>query len=500
MSIEADLVVVGFGAAGAAAAVAAADLGGDVVILEKLPEDGHTPSSAMSGGIVMVAVDPDRATTYLDACSEGMVPREVSVSFARLAYELPGWLDRIGADLALRIVRGAQHPTLPESDSLEVYTSTARASLPEGVEDVPKRIVDPYRGAGTTPEDFFSALRLCVKRRERIRVLWESPAVRLHRSEEGVVDAVRASTADGEVEVRARKGVVLATGGFGWDEELKLNYLRAYPMYFYGNPGNTGDSVRLAQDVGASLWHMNQVFGRGCFHFEDAGAGYTFNATIYPSGTTFNDLPEIGFAITDRFGRRYASEWDQAIPVKHTFIYKMIEYDAERHLYPRIPSWWFFDSRRIDGGKLTSRNPRYEWSADNRREVERGWIHEGETPEAAAAAAGIEDPSVAAETIAEYNRACAAGADPFGRPAESLVPLDSPPYYCVALYPGGTATSGGPRIDARARVLDPFGSAIPGLYAAGEVSFPFGMLYPSSGCSLTAGLCFGRAAAETALA
>jgi WD40 repeat protein len=77
-----DLVVVGFGGAGAAAALAGAELGASVLVLEKQPHDRHTPSTAMSGGIVMAANDVERATTYLDRCAGGMIPVEVSRAWA----------------------------------------------------------------------------------------------------------------------------------------------------------------------------------------------------------------------------------------------------------------------------------------------------------------------------------------------------------------------------------------------------------------------------------
>jgi succinate dehydrogenase/fumarate reductase flavoprotein subunit len=502
-TIETDVAVVGFGAAGAAAAIAAADLGAEVVILEKQAEGFHTPSSALAGyGIVLTVDDTDGATEYFDACSGGMVPRDVSASFAALARDLPDWLDRV-ANLEMRYIRGAQHPTLPSADALVVKTTHRRSAPGEPASDNP-------RDVDATGIGLFAALRDAVESRKAIRVLWESPARRLHRSAEGhAVTGVTAATSGGDLVVNTSRGVVLASGGFGSDEELKQNYLRAYPMFFYGNPGNSGDAVRMAQDAGAGLWHMNQVIGRGCMHFEHEGAGVTFNPSIYPidyiPGSTFDEAQTSGFLITDRHGRRYADEWDQAIPVKHTFNFKMFEYDASAYEYPRIPSWWFFDSRRMEGGPLAmpragiGRTERVLWSDDNSVELRRGWIHQGATIAAAAAAGGIDDPALATESVAAYNDACAKGRDPLGRPSASLVPLDRPPFYCVPLYPGGTSTLGGPRIDGRARVLDPFGDPIDGLYAAGEVSLPFGMLYPSSGGNLSAALCFGRAAAQTAL-
>src|SRR3546814_20849973 len=83
-----------------------------------------------------------------------------------------------------------------------------------------------------------------------------------------------------------------------------------------------------------------------------------------------------------------------------------------------------------------------------------GWIKEAESAEEAARLAGCLDPERAAATIDAYNAACASGEDEFGRPTSSLVPIDQPPYYCVPVYPGGATTNGGPRRDAKARILN----------------------------------------------
>ena len=79
------------------------------------------------------------------------------------------------------------------------------------------------------------------------------------------------------------------------------------------------------------------------------------------------------------------------------------------------------------------------------------------------------------------------------------MPLDSPPYYCVELWPGGPNTSGGPRRNEHAQVIDVFGDPIPGLYEAGELGEAVGALYPANGANLSDALCFGRIAAEHAL-
>ena len=114
-------------------------------------------------------------------------------------------------------------------------------------------------------------------------------------------------------------------------------------------------------------------------------------------------------------------------------------------------------------------------------------------------AAGCLDPEAAARTIADYNAACAKGGDAHGRPAESMIPIDQGPFYCIPVYPGGATTNGGPRRDARGRVLNAFAEPIAGLFAAGELGGAIGVLYPSPGANLGEAFAFGPIAAETAL-
>jgi hypothetical protein len=289
--------------------------------------------------------------------------------------------------------------------------------------------------------------------------------------------------------------VVLATGGFEFDARMKRDYLKAEPIHFYGSPSNTGDGVRIAQDVGADLWHMNAMVGRAVGHFEHEGREANFMLRLGPPP----------YVIVDRHGRRFVGEHHQAMFKPH-FYNALLEYDVARLEYSRIPSYWLFDQRRLDAGPLTPldqgivRAGRYAWSEDNRRELERGWIARGDSVRAAAAAAGIADPDAAEAAVADYNAGCAAGQDAFGRPADTLVALDRPPYYCLALYPGGASTCGGPRRDEHSRVLDTRGRPIPGLFAAGELGTVIGQIYPAAGANFSEALCFGQIAAETALA
>jgi succinate dehydrogenase/fumarate reductase flavoprotein subunit len=474
-----DVVVVGFGAAGAAAALTAARAGASVLLLEKQPADHHTPSTRMSGGLVMGVNDVLAATAYLDRCAGSMVPREVTARWARTAQGLPGWLAELGLELSR--VGGSEHDDFEGSAAIDVYQPGAA-----------RHRLDPTAGAG---RELYAALRNATED-AGVEVRWSSPARRLVRPDGGRVTGVVVEGADGRYEVTARYGVVLCTGGYEFDEAMKMDHLRVHPVHFYGNPGNTGDGVRMAQAVGADLWHMNQMIGRaiGTFPLDD-GSLLSFIIGIDPPG----------YVITDGAGQRFADESAQA-RLLHGFYYELLDFDVASGSYPRVPCYWFFDERRRTAGPLTYAHigavavGLHDWSSDNSAEIDRGWIARGDTIEDAARAAGLRAPETAAASVAEYNAGCVQGVDALGRPAESLVPLDSPPYYCVPLWPGGSNTTGGPRRDEHARVLDVFGDVIPGLLAAGELGQASGLVYPADGSNLSEALCFGQVAAEAALA
>jgi succinate dehydrogenase/fumarate reductase flavoprotein subunit len=497
--LEVDLVVLGFGAAGAAAALTAARAGLSVLVVEKQESGAHVSSARMSGGLVMAVGDIEEGTRYLEHCAAAMTPTEVTAAWAQRAALLPGWLHGIGIET--RRVAGAWHPKFAGCDAIDVL-----APLRPGAAGRSLGADELERGAqaGMLPSlsrfaggvEVMDALELAVNDADGVTVRYGCRVQRLLvEPGSGRVSGAVVTGAAGSTAVHGRLGVVLATGGFEFDEQMKLNYLRAYPIHFYGSPANTGDGVRLAQQVGADFWHMNQMVGRAVTHFT-AGDGTPRNFNV--------DLAPPGYVIVDKLGRRYANEYNQAVSKPH-FYFELLAYDGELMDYPRIPSYWVFDSRRMGAGPLVSnaagltRTGGYSWSVDNSAEVAAGWITTGATLEEALAAAGASEPSVAVRTIELYNESCTNGVDPLGRPAESLIPIDQPPYFCVPLYPGGANTCGGPRRDERARILDPNGEPIPGLFGAGELGQVVGLLYPSGGANLSDAFCFGQIAVETAL-
>lgn len=487
---QVDLAVVGYGAAGAAAALTAARRGANVVLIEKQPAEHHYSSTRMSGGLVMGANDVEAATRYLDACSGGMIPLDVSRAWAERAVDVKTWMQSMG--IGSVHMAGAWYPKLPGFESIEVYGPLPKGADPASVSvelPPPGELQFKFPLAFGNGELLHDLLDEAVKAEPRIEVLYDTSAQRLLQHG-GRITGVACASGDQTLTIEAKHGVVLTCGGFEQDQDMILNFLKAYPIYFYGSPANTGDGIRMAQAVGADLWHMNQMIGRAVGRFTHPdGREITFNIALNPPG----------YVIVDRYGRRFANEWLQAVS-KANFYYELLAYDADLLEHPRIPAYWICDKRRMSARPVSHGSiGHYEWSKDNGAEIAMGWIKQGATVEEAARAAGCLDPAAAAKSVEAYNRGCARGEDPFGRPASSLVPIDDGPFYCIPVFPGGATTNGGPRRDAQARVLNAHREPIPGLFSAGELGGAIGMLYPSPGSNLGEAFAFGAIAAETAL-
>jgi succinate dehydrogenase/fumarate reductase flavoprotein subunit len=490
MSTKVDLVVVGYGAAGAAAAITAARRGAKVALIEKQPASHHYSSTRMSGGLIMGANDIETATRYLDACSGGMIPTDVNRAWAERAVSVKAWMETIG--IGAVHMAGGWYPKLPGYESIEVYGPLAKGVDPASVKvdlPTPGELTFKFPLAFGNGELLHDLLHEAVTAEANIEIFYGHAATRLKHADGRIIGLECAASADTN-HFESRHGVVLACGGFEQDQDMILNYLKAYPIYFYGSPANTGDGIRMAQAVGADLWHMNQMIGRAVGHFKHPdGREITFNVGLNPPG----------YVIVDKYGRRFANEHLQAIS-KANFYYELLAYDADLLEHPRIPAYWICDKSRIEARPISHGSiGHYQWSKDNSAEIGMGWIKQGATVEDAARAAGCLNPEAAARTVAAYNEACAGGSDPFGRPANSLVPIDQGPFYCIPVYPGGATTNGGPRRDAKARILNPMHEPIPGLFGAGELGGAIGMLYPSPGSNLGEAFAFGAIAAESAL-
>jgi succinate dehydrogenase/fumarate reductase flavoprotein subunit len=169
--------------------------------------------------------------------------------------------------------------------------------------------------------------------------------------------------------------------------------------------------------------------------------------------------------------------------------------------YPRWPSHTVFDETTRASGPITTNEGwtrySYLWSNDNLAEIEKGWIKKADTIKELAGQIGV-DPGKLEETIATYNRYCADKCDPdFERPAETLQPIETPPFYAIATYPALLNTQGGPKHNMHAQVVDVYGQPIKRLYKAGEIGSMFGTFYPGAG-NLSECMAFGRIAGRNA--
>ena len=141
----------------------------------------------------------------------------------------------------------------------------------------------------------------------------------------------------------------------------------------------------------------------------------------------------------------------------------------------------------------------YQWSADNSREVEKGWIKRADSIEELAELIGM-PASMLFSTVQRYNAACEVGRDAeWDRNPSTLSPILSPPYYAIALFPASLNTQGGPVRNEHAEVINVEGHPIPGLYSAGELGSIYAYLYQAGG-NLGECFAFGRIAGRSAAA
>ncbi|MBI2991373.1 MAG: FAD-binding protein, partial [Deltaproteobacteria bacterium] len=295
------------------------------------------------------------------------------------------------------------------------------------------------------------------------------------------------------LKVRARRGIILSTGGFEYNEVMKRDYFSGYPIYSFGHGGNQGDGLKLAQDVGAELWHMKALAAPLGYKFP----GYDAAFIMW--------MPAHGFIIVDQRGRRFCNETGLE---KYSMWMEVARFDMGGLRFSRIPSYLIFDERTRLSGPITraghGANRGYKWSDDNSEEIRRGWIVSGRDPEELACGLGMDSAPQLGKTLTAYQKSCRTGKDKeFGRSEETLVEFRGR-LYGVPLWPCLLNTQGGPKRNARGQILDVWGSPIKRLYGAGELGSIWGFLYQSGGnlgeCLASGRMAGHHAASETPLA
>jgi len=488
--IETDVIVIGYGCAGAVAAMTAHDEGCRVVILEKMDAGGGATFLSNGGILIPTAME---YSEYLCSLCAGATERDIIDTFVRDAMKIEEYIHSIGGEFERWVSQeiGISFPPLarPTWPKVPHGKSMVRGHI-KAYEASPSKenpsIAERVRAVGRAyGPDLWKLLKENVDRRG-ILVMLGTQAKDLIRNESGEVVGVVAEKLRDKILVKAKKAVILATGGFGANEAMRQAYLPC-PFYYLGLSYATGDGLMMAQKAGAAVWHMLGIVGQLGFKAPEYEAAFQIR------------VPSERFVFVDRDGKRFTNETEMKL---HNMWRTVSLYDPERLQHPRIPCYLVFDEITRKKAPL-SRDWRphgdYEWSLDNSAELAKGWIQRGDTLGELAKKISADGPALE-HTIKAFNESCRTGLDPdFGRAKEWMGPIDTSPYYALELWPVIVSVQGGPRHDKESRVLDQHGKPIPRLYAAGELGSLFGWLYEAGG-GLSECIVFGRIAGRNAAA
>ena len=550
-TIDCDVLVAGSGAGGMAAAVTARKHGLDVVVAEKEPWFGGT--TALSGGWLWIpgnplaaalgASEPDGAArAYLqDQCGPWFDAARVDAFLAAgprmvefltretaVRFECPVMFPDYHPDVAGGAAGGRSIVAAPfDGRALGASLAQLRPPLPE------LTLFGMMLGSGKEIVHFFNATRslesawvvakrlashardLALYRRgirltngnalagrllksaddAGVRILLAAPVRELLQGD-GAVRGALLETAEGPARVHARRGVVLACGGFPHDTERRRRLFPHAPTgaehWSPAPPGNTGDGLRLAERIGArieqDLPHAAAWVPVSRVRRNDGSTG------LFPH---FIDRAKPGVIAVTRRGRRFVNEANSY----HDFVQALmaaVGRDAEP------TAFLLADHRAIRRYGLGFAKA---FPLPLAPYLRSGYLLRGATPAELAARAGI-DAAALQVTLDEYNRHARAGLDPeFGKgstaynrflgdatvaPNPCIAPLEVAPYYAVQVVIGDLGTYAGIRTDARARVLGARGEPLPGLYAAGnDMASIMGGNYPAGGITLGPAMTFG---------
>ena len=501
-----DLVVVGYGAAGAVAAIEAARAGARVLLVEKMADPGGI--SILSAGGIRVCDDVEEGFRYLRHTCGGRTPDDVLRALAEGMAEVPDYLRDLGAinDARIKVAPAVGNYPFPGCDSLgyaevESVPGFGEAGGPQGGGYLSARPLRPgcylFKVLADQVDHQVAASRIEV---------WLSTTVeRLIQASCGEIRGVTLHREGcASMSVRARHGVILTCGGFEGDDAMKQQYLISTPVLNGSFRGNTGDGIRMAQAAGADLWHMWHYHGPYGMRHPDPDYPFGIYVKLLPMWTPEREvrvIAKMAWIIVDQSARRYVDEYPPYL--SDTGVRQFDHYDPKAARHTRLPSFLIFDEKGrkcYSMGRSITNDPSayYEWSADNLKELQNGLLVRGETLEALAGELGLDAEALAA-TVARWNADVKGGCDgEFGRQQASMLPLATPPFYAARLWPVVINTQGGPVHDARQRVLDPFGDPVRRLYAAGELGSVFGHVYMAGG-NLAECFVGGRNAARWAL-
>ncbi|MGO8963004.1 FAD-binding protein [Mycobacterium sp.] len=543
---QVDFLVVGSGCGGFTAALTARGHGLNTLIIEKAGVYGG--STALSGGNIWVPNNPtlrrvgvadsrDDVRSYLDAVVGDRVPAanidafidngprameflehasphlrfQWCTGYSDYHPELPGGrargrtieplpfdLKKLGDDEkrlrpAALATPGGLFVTSKEFARLNMVMRTwsgrrgALQTIARAVKDIVLR-----RHTGTLGRALIGRLRLAAK--DAGIPLWlDAPLQSLITDESGAVLGVCVQRAGSVVRIRARRGVLLAAGGFEHNNEMRKRFLRdgGKDNYSAGSPENTGDGITAGQVIGGAIDLMDDAWWMPAFRRPDGLMSVLVSERSIPRSIIVNQV-----------GRRFVNE---AAPYV-TFVHRQL---AGGH----DPIWFVFDRKAKNryqfGGVMPGQKFPDDWFTS-------GLMHRADTLDVLASAIGVPAPALR-ETVCQFNGFARDGKDrDFGRgdsaydnyygdpslPHPTMDVIDSAPYYAARIQAGDLGTKGGLVCNASGQVLRADGTVIAGLYATGNTSAAvMGNDYAGAGATIGPAMVFGfigaRHAAES---
>jgi hypothetical protein len=442
---ETDVLVCGYGLAGACAAIEAHDLdpAADILVLEKMPERYQGGNSRASGQSLLISKHVEALKSYQRAMSTpNPIPEDMLDAWARRMVELEPWIEARAKEAGARYLHGTGWSDrgvvleFPEYGAAEAVAHSATI-LP-------------------VPSGVWLTFKANVEHRQRIRRQFETRVVDLVQDPDTLeVLGVVVEQGGARRCIRARRGLVMCTGGFENNLDMQRDYFGLSEAHPLGTPGNTGDGIKILQKAGADMWHLrNQGQSGGIWPgFRFPGHDTVFLRQLFWQTFSWIDIGRDHRRFFDEtwewqlthYKQRVHGEW---IDTPHHRVGKMhMIFDettrAANKLITSIMTW----NAVVED---------YDWSDDNSAELAKGWIAQAASIEELAAKIG-RDPATLADTVRRYNASCAKGVDEeFGRSRETLYPIDKAPFFAFRPRPAGHHRASGRHLrgnlgDARRR-------------------------------------------------
>ncbi len=468
----ADVVILGGGGAGLAAAISAskAGAGKSVVVLEKGAAVGG--STSISGGVIQAAGTkyeaefknvtddtPEKHYQFYMQTSEGFVDPELVKVLTDNAPAAIDWMVGLGLTY-VNTYAVSPNPNVDEQNRLP------RIHVPGGGGDTAK--------AGT------GAVHVAVLEKNvkdlGLEIMLNTTAKNLVMDDAGNVVGVKAKSDGKAMMIKANKGVIIATSGFDRDVDM----CKAFSLQqlweletgvCYVAPGNTGDGIKMGMAAGAALASLGGTIG-----VEAVAMG----ADPLAEGVTA--VPGIWVNLQ---GQRFVNE------ATHYAYSVRAVFNQEAH-----KAWAIFDDKvRAMGGAVLGSiwGP---WTDDLADEISKGKVFKADTLEELAAAIGVNEYQLPL-TVAQWNEQAAAGEDKLFGKKVGLQAFETAPFYATPVTSVNLGSCGGLKINTKCQVMDVFGQPIPHLYAAGMAAGGFiGPYYPGSGTAVLATVVHGRISGE----